>query len=225
MLVGSVVPLNCPGCGLDDVPWCEECAALWWEDPFRSDGWAPRLDLFGRKPLPVWSIASLSGPAHLMIRAWKDGRRRDLDAFFSEAMHRAAASLAQVLADAGSVVPVPPHPHSIRSRGVDLTAMLARSAAQGLSTANRTVPVELPLRNRGGESRSMAAGERWLNAIRGLHLHCGAKRFDAAVLVDDVVTTGASLARAASLLEGAGVAVLGSLTLAAAPRRDLGPIG
>jgi predicted amidophosphoribosyltransferase len=39
----------------------------------------------------------------------------------------------------------------------------------------------------------------------------------AAVLVDDVVTTGASLAAASAALERAGVAVVAGLTLASAP--------
>jgi predicted amidophosphoribosyltransferase len=212
-----LVPLACAGCGLEDVRCCEACAAPWWQEPCRSEEASPRLDVSGREPLPVWSLASLSGSAHLMVRAWKDGRRRDLDRFFGDAMFRAASSLADILSEADIVVPVPSHPRSVRVRGVDLTAMLAREAARGLSVAGREVGMERRIANRGRESRSMAASERWLNALAGLRLKPGRLPASVVVLVDDVVTTGASLARASLLLEEAGSAVAGALTLAATP--------
>lgn len=218
-LESSIVPLVCPGCGCEDVPWCEGCAALWWEEPFRADDGAPRLDIDGRRTLPVWALAALLGPAHLMIRAWKDGRRRDLDPFFTEAMSRAAISLAEVLSDAEAVVPIPPHSGSNRARGVDLTAMLARAAVLGFRSAGRCVSVTHPFRVKGGESRSMSARERVLNAKRGIQMVPHRMRFNVVVLVDDVMTTGASLARASSLLERQGVVVIGALTLAATPPR------
>lgn len=165
----------------------------------------------------MWSLVPLSGSSHSMIRAWKDGRRRDLDPFFDDAMFREAAGLAGILGEADVVVPVPSHPHSVRARGVDLTAMLARAAARGLGVTGGEVQVERRLVNRGRESRSLAASERWRNAATGLRLGLG--RFSAAVvvLVDDVVTTGASLARASLLLEEGGSVAAGALTLAATP--------
>ncbi len=216
-MTGSFVPLVCPGCGAEDVPWCEACAAPWWQKPYRVEEGCPRLDVYGREALPVWSLVPLSGPAHLMVRAWKDGRRRDLDPFFDHVMFRAAADLAGVLAEANVVVPVPSLARSVRARGVDLTAMLARAAARGLGVVGGEVGVEKRIVNRGRESRSMAASERWRNAVAGLRSR--PKRFPAAtvVLVDDVVTTGASLARSSLLLEEGGSVVVGGLTLAATP--------
>ena len=109
-----IVPVACPGCGEHDVRWCDDCAAPWWEAPLRSESLAPRLDIEGRPPLPVWAIAELAGASHSMIVAWKDGGRRDLDRFFADAACRAAAHVAAAL-DVGrgpvgapiAVVPVP----------------------------------------------------------------------------------------------------------------------
>ena len=212
-----VVPVACPGCGLEDVRCCEECAAPWWEEPFRSESGAPRLAIEGRVALPVWSIAPLKGAAHLMVGAWKDGGRRDLDLFFFDAERRAAATIAPALVVAEALVPIPPHRRSLRSRGLDLTALLARAAAEGFASTGHSVVVERLLLNRGYDSRSLADRERWINATRGIGLRGVPPRATTVALVDDVITTGASLARASEVLEARGVAVVGALTLAATP--------
>lgn len=222
ILARCLVPVVCPGCGLDDVRVCEECSAAWWEAPFRSESRALRLDIEGRTTLPVWSIALLTGAAHLMVRAWKDGGRRDLDPFFSDAVSRAAGAVASALAMVEAVVPIPAHPRSLRSRGVDLTTMLAEAASSGLSTERRPVSVERLLLNRGRESRSLTGRDRWVNATRGIRTLDLPLRARTVALVDDVVTTGASLARASEVLEAKGVAVVGALTLAATPPPVLG---
>ena len=69
----------------------------------------------------------------------------------------------------------------------------------------------------------MGSRERWLNAGAGIHVRRLAGLPRAVVLIDDVVTTGATLARAVEALEGEGVAVAAALTLAATPRRNPGP--
>ncbi len=225
-LARALVPVVCPGCGLPDVRWCDDCAASWWEEPFRSEDAAGRLDVVGRAPLPVWSIAPLAGPCHLMVAAWKDGARRDLDAFFAAAMGRAAASLAPALAPVTVVVPVPARPASTRRRGADLPRLLASAASAALGSSTPGPPVVRCLRHRGRESRGLGVRDRWRSGAAGIEA-AKAPRGGVALLVDDVVTTGASLARSCDALERAGLAVAAALTLAAAPRpdaiRDFGP--
>ncbi len=156
-----------------------------------------------------------------MVAAWKDGKRRDLDPFFFDAAKRAADALAPALAKAEAIVPVPPHRRSVRARGRDLTAELASAVAEGLAGAGVPAGVERLLENRGAESRALADRGRWANANRGIQARPGraAARTTActALLVDDVVTTGASLARASAVLEALGIAVVGAVTLAATP--------
>jgi predicted amidophosphoribosyltransferase len=222
----AIVPVLCPGCGRADVRWCGDCAAPWWEPPFRSEADASRLDVLGRAPLPAWSIAPLLGPPHLMVGAWKDGGRRDLDPFFRDAMSRAVASLAVALAPITVVVPVPARPASTRRRGTDLPGMLADAAAATLSRTNGGVEVARCLRNSGREARGLGARARWSGSALGVDPRL-APAGRTALLVDDVVTTGASLARSVDILERAGVAVAAAVTLAATPRpgatRDLSP--
>ncbi|HEX7589620.1 MAG TPA: phosphoribosyltransferase family protein [Demequinaceae bacterium] len=222
----AIVPVVCPGCGLPDVRWCGDCAAVWWEPPYRSESGAGRLDVLGRAPLPAWSIVPLVGPPHLMIGAWKDGGRRDLDPFFRDAMIRAVASLAGALEPITVVVPVPARPASTRRRGVDLPGLLADAAASALARTNGSVLAARCLRNSGREARGLGSRARWSGSAIGLDPG-SAPAGRTALLVDDVVTTGASLARSCEALERAGVAVAAAVTLAATlppgTNRDLGP--
>ena len=226
-----VVPVVCPGCGLPDVRWCGDCEAAWWEPPFRSESGAGRLDVPGWAPFPVWSVAPLTGSPQLMIAAWKDGARRDMDAFFGEVMARAAAHRSFALAPITIVVPVPARSSSTRRRGVDLPAVLARGAASGLAAPGaagpgRVIPVVACLRNAGGESRRLGARGRWASAAAGIRAS-SSPAGETALLVDDVLTTGASLRRSCWALERGGVAVAAAITLAATPgrTRDFGPLG
>ncbi len=226
LVAGVVVPVVCPGCGRADVRWCDDCEAPWWEAPFRSESGAGRLDVPGRAPIPVWSIAPLVGPVSLMVGAWKDGARRDMDRFFGEAMTRAVAHLAPALAPVTIVVPVPARSSSTRRRGIDLPAVLARAAASGLAGEGRAAPVVPCLRNAGAESRRLGVRGRWTGAAAGIRAS-SVPGGQTALLVDDVVTSGASLARSCRALERVGVAVAAAVTLAATPRpgatRDFGP--
>jgi predicted amidophosphoribosyltransferase len=161
-----------------------------------------------------------------MVAAWKDGSRRDLDRFFADAMTRAVASIAGPLDPITVVVPIPARPVSTRRRGVDLPGLLADAAAFALARANGPVLVVRCLTNSGHEARGLDARARWSGS--GIRLHSGsAPAGRTALLVDDVVTTGASIARSCEALERAGVAVAAAVTLAAtAPpgaNRDLGP--
>jgi len=246
-LARLVVPVACAGCSRFDVRLCDECSAPWWEAPFRAEEGAARLDVLGRAPLPTWAVAELDGSVHRAIAAWKDGGRRDLDAFFGAAARRAATAVTRELGDPRgvgppqsrlpappsgtkpllakaprvvlpplAVVPVPSARSSVRRRGADLTALLARETARGLREAGLEVTLDRALAAAGQRSRGRSSSARWDAARVRLRLQPRAR---CVVLVDDVMTTGATLARASACLEDAGTAVIGALVLAATPRR------
>lgn len=166
-----------------------------------------------------------------MVVAWKDGGRRDLDRFFGDAVRRAAAHIAPfieegVAARLGAapratgvevvVVPVPARAASTRARGIDLPALLARAAAQGLAEAGLRTSVRPVLTIGRGEQRGASARQR-LTQASSLRVHRDVGEPAVALLVDDVMTTGATLAAAMRALDVTFLTVGAGLCVAAAP--------
>ncbi len=116
------------------------------------------------------------------------------------------------------LVPIPSAASTVRRRGFDATASMARLAAHRLrSRYPMTVRSALTQARRVADQAGLGATARQENLAGAFRLRRPISAA-AAVLVDDLVTTGSSLAEAARALRAAGIIVLGAATVAATVR-------
>lgn len=165
---------------------------------------------------PVWAAGDYVDPVRRLISAAKDRHRWDALALLAQRLAWSVAGLAdqERLEGPGVLVPVPSAGSAVRARGLDTVASLASQAASVLARAGlevrarRGLVLVRPTRDQGG----LTSAERMENLTGGME---GIRLRGWVVVVDDVVTTGASLAEASRALRRAGCDVRGMATVAA----------
>jgi ComF family protein len=202
-LLQLLAPERCAACdGLLDegeVGFCAACAPLL--EPIAAEPGAP--------PIAAAAAFMYGGPLADAIQRLKYGGRSEL-----------ARPLGALLADYAigfgglveCVVPVPLHPVRLRERGFNQSALLARPVARALG-----VPLDPHWLARMRPTRDQAglAREARSHNLRGAFAARG-PRAQRVLLIDDVRTTGATLAEAAEALLRAGCVHVHTLALARA---------
>jgi predicted amidophosphoribosyltransferase len=162
-------------------------------------------------------LVTAGGPYDALLRtailAYKERGRRDLAAALARLLGAALA----LLPGGGLLVPVPSARRAAAARGGDHVARLARHACAG-SPGRRWTPA-LRLVGHPQDSAGLSAAARAANLSGVLRAHAPPEPGATAVVVDDVVTTGATLAEARRALECSGWTVLAAATVAWTPRR------
>ena len=116
------------------------------------------------------------------------------------------------------LVPIPSASRAVRRRGFDATASIVRGAARRLRVRYpMTVRPALTQGRRVADQAGLRAAARQENLFGAFRLRIPITT-GVAVLVDDLVTTGSSLAEAARVLRAARITVLGAATVAATVR-------
>jgi len=227
-LAALLVPVSCPGCGLLDVRLCRSCAN-WWSGPARRvERQAPRLDdLSGTPMFPVWALADYAESGRGQVVAWKDKGREDLTKVFAAALKREASAVMQQTGPIAAVIPMPSSAKSQRQRGRAHLAPLAKAAAQAVTSngPHRVKPVWLLRKH--GRSDQVGRGARARGTARLSVRRLAERNIPKGariLLLDDVVTTGATLAAAHASLTQAGYHTVGALVLAATPAPQPRPV-
>jgi len=212
--VTSVVPRVCAGCRGRGGSLCRDCAPLL-HGPARTAFVRPRPD-----GLPeVWAVADYDGPVREAVVAFKDHGRWALRAALGAALTTSVAAAATGAVDPSrlTLVPVPGSPGSARDRDGDHVLELCRVAAAHLRASGVRVGVDAvlvgvrPRRDQVGLGRTARADN-----LRGsMAPTTRAAGLSGVVLVDDIVTSGATLTEAARALRSVGVEPLGAAVVAA----------
>jgi len=195
-LLDAIYPSTCLGCRSRGPALCDACR------PARSE----RVR-FARAGLDIVAVGAYAGTFRRAILAFKRGRR--------DAIGSLAELLAESLAAADVswdtiIVPVPTTASRALERGFDQGAALAREVA-----VRDARPVLSVLQKR---SRNPQRGRSRIERLRAVNRFAVAApslvENASVVLIDDVVTTGATLADCAAALRASGARVLGAFVLA-----------
>lgn len=220
--IGEIVfPCACPACGAHvargEGSCCAACLSALTR-VFRGDG--PYLDAFTR-------LAAGGLVADLTI-AWYFEKEGVLRALIHDLKYRGMSRIGDALGrELGKILlenspraphallPVPLHPSKIRERGYNQSDAIARGIA---SVTGFSVDAGILRRGRWTPSQTTLSVERRRENVRGAFTIHPGRREDVSgkhfMLVDDILTTGATLRSCAEVLHAAGAAGIGCCALA-----------
>lgn len=205
-LVDLLAPRQCPGCRADTrAPPCGECR--------RQLSPAPRRSVAS---VPVVGGALYAPPVDAMIAGFKYGDRSDF-----------AGALASLIPEPPErsrdtwLVPVPLHPKRLRERRYDQAALLGRALARRWQLP--LVPRALVRARATNQQASLDAHARSAN-VAGAFRAARPNQLSGreVVLVDDVLTTGATAQACIECLVRSGARVLAVACVAVTERSHAG---
>ena len=217
-LVDVVYPKRCAGCGARGEWVCPICLN---DLPVFAPPWCPRCGIpmrFGpcrcaAIPAPLVSIRAV-GPYTDWLRSAIIALKYEDELARAEHLGGLLGTTLGDLGRANVIVAVPLHPRRERERGYNQSLHVARYAARKLD-----LPVLPLLRRTRATARQVGldAAARRANVVSAFEADVGAALghpVDHVVLVDDVMTTGATLAACATALTGIGVGQVDAAALA-----------
>jgi predicted amidophosphoribosyltransferase len=204
-----LLPLQCGGCAAPRTRWCDDCAAALRPDGDQPHLLTPRVD----PQVPVFALGRYAGPRRHAIVALKEHGRTDLIGPLAHALalgiHRLIAW--GIVETPLVVVPAPTRGSAARRRGGDPVTRIAAAATgdhPGIAVANL-----LRMRPGARDSVGLDSAARERNIAGRIRMAGSAPATDV-LLVDDIVTTGATAAESVRVLQAGGTRVTGVFAIA-----------
>ncbi|MGP4021155.1 ComF family protein [Saccharopolyspora sp. 5N708] len=213
-LIDLLLPLRCAGCDAAGTAWCRGCSRelgglRYVERPLLDPG------------LPVYALGRYRGAARRAVLAYKESGRRYLAGPLARhlAVGLRAISAEHRLDHAWWLVPAPSRAIASRRRGgAHMTRIAHRTAAELAASGCPAAVADCLVTARGAaDSTGLDAAERVRNLSGRVLVRTGRLPPPGAqvALIDDVITTAATVASAVRVLAAAGVGVAAVLSLTA----------
>ena len=208
----AALPATCVGCGREGPPLCDACEPAL-DRRLDAPAGVP-VGLPGDLPAPLLQLdwcAPFSGIVRSALHAIKYGGEQRLAEPLGAAIAR---RWARIGVGADVVTHVPVHANRARVRGYDQAELIARAAARHLGLRY----AQLLTRERATIAQfDLDRGDRAANVAGAFVAHPGPGPDPIGrwvLLIDDVTTTGATLAACAEALERAGALGTSAITVA-----------
>ncbi|HUW86774.1 MAG TPA: hypothetical protein VMW30_00135 [Candidatus Paceibacterota bacterium] len=192
-------PLYCHGCGVRGESLCVRC-----KDSFEIRDFLSSVGI-----IPTFSAVSYSSVARRILLASKEDGVRGADDLIVSALEHSLRYALRKTGKTPVLVPIPSSSQAIRRRGRDFLCEISQRVSalvgpptQSLLQHNRKVR----------DQTLLDASARYKNLEGALALKKLPLRVQEVFLIDDLVTTGATLNEAVKTLEMGGFRVVGAVT-------------
>ena len=216
-LLDLIFPRTCAGCGREGGYLCDECEAA---IPRLEPPQCSACSTPSRSPLCAWCKAAnqpfngitapyrWTGVVKELVYSLK---YRNVRASAPRLADLMSAHLSDKRIAADLIVPVPLHPSRERERGYNQSELLARGISKstgipmtnGLLARTRNTPPQVSMTTPEERRRNVVGAFECVGDVAGVRM----------LLIDDVVTTGATVAECSAQLQNTGAAAVWVLSL------------